>query len=383
MRTMHPVLMVGYHGPDEALLPDDEYHMRLTGLRQLMSEHGLQALVIHGDCDDAALLTYLTNFYPRARWGVGTLEPEGNPVLYVAGGTRDLPFAAAQTWLDRVEPWGIVDRALPVWLDGLRRNSGQSMPRIGCVGFDAMLPPVHRTVSAALRGRAQLVPADALIAAHLESKRPREVAMIHRSARLLGAAVDMVRDRLAQGAPFSDALLAGELSARRAGAHDVRILAGVDGGRGLEPFVRARADLRAPAAAYMAIRHTGYWAAGFFMAGQGAVMQSAAAVAVNAAMDAMLARLRPGISGSDLAALADPHLGSLAPHPVLGDLRAHGIGLRLEEAPILRAGAAPTLNADGVHAVHAGCDDPRAGSALVSALVHFGPDGRCRVLWRG
>lgn len=377
MRTMHPVLMVGYHGWDRDRLPEDEYGERRRAVRSTMAERGLDGLVIHGDCDEASLVTYLTNFFPRNRWGICLLAREGDPVLLVAGGTRDLPAAADQTWLKGVGSFGHVDRALPDWAAGI--DTGGRPLRLGLVGFGTMRPPVHAAVTAALPSGAELVDAGAAFAALLATKRPREIEMIRQSCALLDDAAATLAGAAGSGATDAQAAIAAERAARLAAAHDVRMMIGFDGGRTLEPFFEMRPGRSTPLAAYLAVRRVGYWAAGFVTVGSEG---NAADAAVRAALAAMVDGIRPGMSGRDLRALGEPHLAGLAPHPMLGGVVAHGIGLGLDENPILEDASDAAIERGGVYSVQVGLRDAEAGVSLRSSMVRVTGDGH-EMLWAG
>jgi Xaa-Pro aminopeptidase len=106
----------------------------------------------------------------------------------------------------------------------------------------------------------------------------------------------------------------------------------------------------------------------------------AAKDAANAALDAMIEGLRPGTSGRDMAALAEPHRGKMQWHPVLGDRIGYGVGLALEESPLRRDGADAAFADGAVFSLHAGFRDD-SEAALASAILWL-KDSRAEVLYR-
>ena len=100
-----------------------------------------------------------------------------------------------------------------------------------------------------------------------------------------------------------------------------------------------------------------------------------AARQAEAALEAIIATMRPGVRADALHAKA---VGVLAPyklHPVLGSSVGHGIGLSLHEGPEFQASADATLVEDGVYALQVGAADAKAGNALMSAIVRVAAKG--------
>ena len=94
-----------------------------------------------------------------------------------------------------------------------------------------------------------------------------------------------------------------------------------------------------------------------------------------AALDAIIADVRPG---ARIGALHAKALDALAPcklHPALGGSIGHGIGLSLHEGPEFQASADAALVEDGVYALQVGAADAKAGSALLSAIVRVAAKG--------
>jgi Xaa-Pro aminopeptidase len=101
-----------------------------------------------------------------------------------------------------------------------------------------------------------------------------------------------------------------------------------------------------------------------------------AARQTTAALDAIIADMRPGARTSALHAKA---LDALAPyklHPVLGGSIGHGIGLSLHEGAEFRASSDATLVEDGVYSLQVGAADAKTGNALMSAIVRVAAKGQ-------
>jgi Xaa-Pro aminopeptidase len=374
VQSMHPVLHVGSYGWDQEWLPLDEFGERIRAVRRVMDAQGWDGLLFHGDCQQCSLLTYLTNFFPRVRWALGLLARKGDPTLLVAGGIRDLPAAAELTWVRDVRSYGDTGKIVPDWAKTL---GAQGRPKIGLYGSSFMRTEVHQTVTKTLAGCAEAIEADGLLDPLMRRKRPREGRMIRLSAGILDKVSKALAATFRAGETLTDAAVEAERVARFSGAQDIRILVSLDGGRTLQPFFRMKNHRGDVLVAYIAVRYLGYWSEGMVTV---AAQPSAAARAAVLAVDAMVATAKPGATGAQLAAAAAKHLKALAPHPILEGRVGHGIGLALDEYPLLAAGSEIALEVGGVYSLRAGANDPNAGAALSSAMIALTASGT-EILW--
>ncbi len=370
MRTMHPVVGLGSYRWDEEWLPIDEFEERLRAVRRVMATQGWSGLIVHGDSQDSAALTYLTNFFPRNRWAVALFGAEGPGTLMVATSARDLPIAATLTWMRDVAPFADARKIVPGWVE---TQANGRKPVVAVAGGDFMRRPVREAAvaSAAAKG-AEIVSADAALGAVMRLKRPRELTMIRKSCAILDESVAALDSARRGGASVIDATIAAERAARLAGAQDIRILFSLDGGRTLRPFEECSDARTDPLVAYLAVRYLGYWSEGMVTLGGKA---GAARDACARALDRAVAATRPGAIGAALARAA----GELeTPHAVLGGRIGHAIGLALDEAPIERD---CVLSPGEVVSLHVGTAGA-GGCALLSAMVAIGEDG-AELLWQG
>jgi Xaa-Pro aminopeptidase len=241
-----------------------------------------------------------------------------------------------------------------------------------------MRPPVYRTVASALEPIADLEQADALLDVELlQRKRPREVQMIKMSSEIVQRALDSLATAFRSGALATEAAIAAERTARLAGVQDVRLMVSFDNGRTLQPFFQMKPARQDPLVAYLAARSCGYWSEAMTTLSS---KPYAPLEVAEAELNAMIVRLRPGMSGADVSALADAAGTSASRHPIVKARAGYGIGLALEEMSILRGDTKRVIQEGGVYALHAGIDGTD-GAALTSAVVHVADDG-ARVLCR-
>jgi Xaa-Pro aminopeptidase len=169
------------------------------------------------------------------------------------------------------------------------------------------------------------------------------------------------------------AALDAERAARSLAAQDVRTLVSLDGGNTLVPFQGRFEKCAGPLVGYLAVKVLGYWADLFVTVDDGSI--TAAARHAEAALDAIIADMRPGARTGALHAKA---IGALAPyklHPTLGGSVGHGIGLSLHEGAEFLASEDATLVEDGVYVLQVGAADAKAGNALLSAIVRVAAKG--------
>jgi Xaa-Pro aminopeptidase len=79
--------------------------------------------------------------------------------------------------------------------------------------------------------------------------------------------------------------------------------------------------------------------------------------------------IRPGRGCGDVARAISEAIHPLGSHPVTAQVVGNGIGLALEEQPLIAAASADTFEPGGVYSLRVGVSDARGGSAIVSAMI--------------
>jgi len=204
-----------------------------------------------------------------------------------------------------------------------------------------------------------------------QRKRPRELTMMRGSCKLVQTAADAFIDSWRKSGEPETAALDAERLARSFAAQDVRTLVSLDGGRTLVPYQGLFEKKSGPLVGYIAIKVTGYWADMFVTVDEN---PAPARRQAEAALDALIATMRPGVRAGDLYAKAIDTLAPLPLHQALSASVGHGIGLSLNEQPELVAGAEPELVQDGVYTLQVGVADAKAGNVLLSAMVRNAPE---------
>jgi len=372
MRTMQPCVTIGSYLWAQDRLPYDEFLLRLEPLHAAMDANGWPAVLVFGDVREHAGLAYLTNFIPRVRWGMALLPRTGEARLLCAMSTRDLPAMRTLTWIADVQS-GMGPEWAKQFEPWFARFAGEQAVRLGTVGFDIIAPALRQAVERSLGRRFSLQRADDAVGIPSPRKRPRELTMLRASCKLLEDAANTLVESWRNSHAPETAALEAERMARARAAQDVRTLISLDGGRTLVPFQGRFETCAGPLTAYIAVKLAGYWADMFVTVDDGAA--APATRQVQAALDAAIATVRPGVSRGEVHAKAEAALAPLKLHPALSGSVGHGIGLSLHEGPEFAAAEAATLEDSGIYTLQVGVADDKAGHALLSAMVRCTANG--------
>jgi Xaa-Pro aminopeptidase len=366
MRTMQPSVTLGSYTWAQDRLPFDEFTLRLENLYAAMDQQGWKAMLVYGDVREHAALAFLTNFIPRVRWGMALLPRSGDARLVCAMSTRDLPAMRGLTWIADARSgmgpeW---TKSFDPWFEQFK---SEGAIRLGTLGFDFMAPVLFQSVRKSLGARFALQKADDILRLASLPKRPRERTMIRATCKVLDAATKTFAESWRKNRAPETAALDAERVARSLAAQDVRTLISLDGGRTLVPYQGLFEQKAGSLVGYIAVKVAGYWADMFITVNDGDA--GPAARHAEAALDALIAAVRPGVSSAKLHAAAADALRPFALHSALSESVGHGIGLSLQEDPTFCAVEDAALVEDGVYALQVGTADAKAGNVLISAIV--------------
>jgi Xaa-Pro aminopeptidase len=363
--NMTPVLQRGYTFWDRALLPTDEFEQRCREMQAAMKKAGLDAIVVwsaayHPNGD----LAYL------AGWPMGgalMLLREGDPVIFSPGGGRELYFQKLQTWVTEISSTGGVLGAIIA--KAMLERGVPAGGKVGMVGTEVLTSAGYAAANRELAGF-QLVDFDEGYRAVTDRKRPREVLIVGRALKIAQAAVAAGEAAFAKGASTASAYVEAETVARLEKARDFRGLANIGGGD-MRPYDGPNAARTEPLLLWAGVDHHGYWA--------DAVNPSAGPPGSPAAkaVEAMIAAARPGATGGDVAKAGLAALPAAAHETALSYGLGAGIGLKLEEGPLIQPDSRYELVEGMLLSLRAFAvgDTP----SLASAIVQVGATGAERI----
>ena len=366
MLHMTPVLMRGYTFWDRALLPTDEFEERVRSVQAAMAKAGLDGLIVwsagyHPNGD----LAYL------AGWPMGgalLLRREGEPTMFSPGGGRELYFQKMQTWVTEISSTGGVLGSIIA--KALNAKGVPDGSKIGLVGTQVLTSEGYVSAMREL-GAFELVNFDDEYHAITDRKRPREVMTVGRALRIAQAAVAAGEAAHKAGASNARALVEAERSARVDRARDFRGLANIGGGD-MRPYEGPSSEHSEPLLLWVGIDHHGYWA--------DAVNPSAGppgSPAANA-VEAMIKAAKAGAAAGDVAKAGLAALPASAAETALSYGLGSGIGLKLDEGPLIRPDGKETLT-EGMLLTLRTFADVDGKTSLASAIVQIGPGGAERI----
>jgi hypothetical protein len=363
MQTMHTTLLIGPADWNAERMPRAAFEERLAVFWQ---ESAADGAIIYGDAAEHGALSYLTNFTPKLEAAVAFIPRAGAPTLLVGGGVNMIAAARPLTWVEGVQPLRQLGKFAADWVATLPGSC-----RISVIGGDSMPYATRNEMDWALAGICTLQDGSEVLHAQMRRKDRREIAAMRGACERLDQAATALRRAHYEGASASRAMLAAEHVAQLNGAQDVRSLFSLDCGRTLRPFDGPSQDRVDPLQAYVAVRYAGYWAEGFVRA---VCKADPVGERARTLLDALISAAAPGRSSLALAQA----VATSAPHPMTADIFGNGIGLSLQEPPLLCTTATAMLVSGGVYSLRTGILEGEG--AIASAVLRITQNGN-EVLW--
>lgn len=380
MNTYEPVLRRGVAGWDREKVPREMLEERLGRIRAAMRAREFAVLVLHGDCWKYGDLAYATHYAPMTREGVALIPLEGEPLLYLSLGSRDIPFHRELTWIDEVFPLPLLIREMA----GRLRGWGAAGKNVGLVG---VLEDMRASLFEDLRAQAgdcPLVSCTDWYRGLRLRKDPRETDLIREAAGVADRCLEEIRDRLRPGVKEFELAAEADYIARRLGAEETRILltSGPDadrflrrpGGRSLAPGEKILV--------YLALSRQHYWTelGRTLFVGEPAAMKAAVLEETLQIYERLLKSAGPDGKGpSRLEAAGAAFRAHLDQQHASGYAVLQGIGLDREEAPRIDLSLSPSPLLPGTSlSLRLAQFSPGVG-ALFSETLVVHPE-RCEIL---
>ena len=367
---LETALLTGPYDWDATLLPRAEFDARIEAVRALLRERGFAGLFVGGTSPEHGALNYLTGFVPKLGPAIAFIPGEGDIRIAFSGGPPMLPSAQRLTFVADVRALRSVEQDAKSWL-------GEAAgARFALWGDYAITSDVRADLDRA--APSPLTVLDKELDALRRRKTERERSLIARACDILRVTVQTFRAAIAKGTGTRSAALAAERAAYAEDAQDFRILVSAQDGGMPQPLEGTDDPHPDPLLACIAVRFAGYWAEGLVTI---ASKQTTAFTNAEAALAAVLRKIRPGAASPALAEMARAALAGFDTHPFVAASLGNGIGLSREEAPFLGAESPSTLQEGDICLVRVGAHGGAANAAIVSAMVNVGTTG-ADVLWR-
>lgn len=341
MQNLQPSIKCGRNIWNAEALPREEFQGRLCRVQAAMASNGLDLALVYGRAfNSKADQCYLTNFVTRLAGASAVAVPrEGDPTVFFEGALRGVPSFKKTTWVDDVRAGSDIGALCGKYL---QENQAQS---VGLVGIRPQMPHQQfRALRAALAGR-QVSDDDNLVADLRRVKSERELSRIRAAGAAVTAMFTAVTGASSQRTERAiDA--EGRLAARLKGAEDVRFYIMRPGEWHLRLAGGAAIVEGERLLIYAAAEMDRYWAEAmrtFVATASG--LATVDAGAAGAVCQAMLKAATAGQRG-DAPVNAAIHAAASSGIRLSDDFGyGNGIGLSLEERPVIAAGSADVLDA--------------------------------------
>ncbi|MFH1490134.1 MAG: M24 family metallopeptidase [Pseudomonadota bacterium] len=258
MNTYNPVLRRGLASWNQRKLPKEEFTGRLQRIRTEMKARDIDVLIIHGDAWHYGDLAYATNYSPMTREAVVLLPLKGDPSLYLALGSRDIPFAKNLTWVRDVSPLPKLAQDLPGRLGAWKTGKGS----IGLVSvMEDMRAQLYADIAPCIEGSTVISSTDWYRELR-RCKDPREIQLLREAAAAADQCIKKAFQNPIHGRKEFELAAKIDYLARCQGAEDCRILltSGPDSDRFLRPAGDRRMASGEKILIYLALSVQRYWA---------------------------------------------------------------------------------------------------------------------------
>ncbi len=376
MLTLQPTLKRGRDVWDPIHLPPQEFEGRLQRIRNEMRNRGIDLLFLYGHgMNEYGNPSYVSNVVNKMPRGALVICPrQGEPVLIVEGFPRDLPEAKSTTWIGDVRSCGDISKECVRYL----REKGFLSSTIGLAGINPFMPyDQFRSMRAALKG-CRLVDCEQMVRDLRAVKSERECDQIRRASRIVRKGLESLTEMPLQKTSERELEAILDLAARLEGAEDVRIMVANPrqpawAFRPTENFMPSEAGAIIVS---MAVAFERYWAEAIrtYRVDSSSLLYYSGN-SIGAVYEKMLGGMRPenGIDHFCRHAHNEIEESRLYSLPVYG--LGNGIGLALQEYPLLEGGENAVLKKAMCFAVRLAAKDPEIGSVMIGDTIILSEGG--------
>lgn len=172
----------------------DDYQERLRRAKQAISDEGLDALIVYGDCYRMSNIRWLVNYrtidgvYPQPM--LLYLTPDTDPVFFLP--MSEIPSAHEESTMDHMG--GDIREIRADWAPFLKERAANDNPqRVGICGWRIMDHEFYPAIAEAFGDRAER----SMILEYLKSKKNEaELQSMRRAGRVSAAGIEMLCDLL-------------------------------------------------------------------------------------------------------------------------------------------------------------------------------------------
>jgi Xaa-Pro aminopeptidase len=365
---------------DPVNMPATEFQQRVETIKEKMKNEGIEALLVCGEAWlDYAPSAYISNQYAGMGTSITLVPRQGEVASLTWGSMRGIQYAQDTTW---IKNWGASADMNTSCVKTLEQV-GLFPSTIGFAGIRRLMPYDRLQSLIKVLDGCKIVDADHIIDEMRRVKSAREVDQVRRAARIVSGVFNAaVRTPPSDRKALSfDAGL--DREARLAGAEDVKQLYA----RPAESnwTLRAVEDMTySPGESvivYLAVEFERYWAETVrtFVVEPG-VIKELRSDALDRVREQVLAKMKPGKKVSKFYEEAAMEVGQNPDCYVTEYGLGNGIGLWVDESPVLSEEDPGTLQAGMCLAMRLAIKDKGKGPIMTGCTVHLtenGPEVLC------
>jgi Xaa-Pro aminopeptidase len=375
METMQPALKNGRNVWNSINMPKEEFEARIQQVRAGMAARGLDLLLVYTtgltEYGDTA---YLTNFIIRLPRGTLVAIPQkGEVVTFFEGASRGLPSLKLTLANGELQAVGDMAKESAKYLKEKKLVPGT----VGLAGLKRMPYQQYRALMAELDG-CTVQDVDDLLAGFRMIKSVRESDQIRRAARIVGQLIVFLKETTFEKANERVIEAALYREARFEGAEEFRMLIARPGqtDSSFRPADSAPVAEGEKIVFYLAVEFERYWAEAIrTFVSRGASFVEEEGEGPLAYLRQLCAAMKPGVTISSFCRDASALMGQKGIEALDPCGLGNGIGLGLEEAPLLKEQSPGELNEGMVLSLRVASADSGKLCSMVGNTVLVGREG--------
>jgi Xaa-Pro aminopeptidase len=384
METVQPILKRGRDVWDQINMPKSEFLQRVDKIRESMRKEKIDVLLLYGaGVNDYGDQCYVSNLVTKLTAGALVVLPRnGEPTLFFEGSSRGLKIGQQTTWVDDVRSSlaGVFSSTGSLAGDCVKYlHENHFIPsRVGLAGVQELMP--YREFHRLIEGTAgcEIVSAGPILTKLRMIKSVRESDQIRRASRIVSNALGATPGFIL-GNPNERTVEAKiDWAARVQGAEDVRVLLARPGQTdgGLRPADAAPISPGDTVMVYLAASFERYWAEGLrtFVAEKSRLTEIGNEKLSELYRNALV-EMKHGKTVSQFHQEILDKLLSTAFKSVTDYGLGNGIGLSLEELPILDAKTDTPFAAGMCIALRLAIRDQTRGAVMVGNTIYLSGKG--------
>jgi Xaa-Pro aminopeptidase len=384
METLQPILKRGRDVWDPINMPKGEFLQRVEKIREKMAGAGIGVLLLYGDLADSGYPCYISNYVVKLPAGALVIVPlKGDVTLFFVGASRELKIGQKITWVDDTRSS----------LSGAFSATGGSLAgdcvkylqekklipsKIGLAGVREFMS--YLEFQRLLEGAAgsEFVDAVPLVNDMRMIKSVRESDQIRRASRIVSNTLGGMPGMTTVGRNERQIEAKLDWAARVQGAEDVRILLAkpLKPNWALRPAEAAAVSPGDSLIVYLAASFERYWAEGIrtYRAEESSFVL-ANDDKTHELFQQLVAALKPGKPVSQFYRETMEELRRRNVRSIPGYGLGHGIGLSMEEAPVIDEKDANRFAEGMCLVLRMAAADQERGAVMTGNTIHLSQAG--------